>query len=379
MPAARNAGNANAAPPAAKGGFNKLFVMVPVMLAARKLDAEDPNTVHWLRIAYGSMQSICLLVVLYTFLKASSLKEGGTSDIVYVPAAPTPFEAPDAKKKYTQVEYRTYIISTARSLLGSTVFGIAMSVGLHIYKGMAMGLAIQTIMGPLNLVENPLVKALLFGNGFVRDDKIFEEKSITELTDDDEVVDESGNPVSKQALVSASNGAVKDVKKKTISQEDVFEELVLDTWDAGSNADIAAFVSAITEQNCNSRTKENGWTPLMILSGLTTTNTKSDNDDEGSIVSAIKHVIAVGGNPAITDGEGWNALHWAAFHGSLSAAKVLYEQDQSLLKTKDKEGKLPLEMALSEGNKDVATYLEEVAAAAKNDTDNNKEGLRKRK
>ena len=89
MAAARNAGNANAAPPAAKGGFNKLFVMVPVMLAARKLDAEDPNTVHWLRIAYGSMQSICLLVVLYTFLKASSLKEGGTSDIVYVPAAPT--------------------------------------------------------------------------------------------------------------------------------------------------------------------------------------------------------------------------------------------------------------------------------------------------
>lgn len=98
-------------------------------------------------------------------------------DVVYVPAAPTPFEAADAKKKYTQVEYRTHIISTARSLLGSTVFGIAMSVGLHIYKGMAMGLAIQTIMGPLNLVENPLVKALLFGNGFVRDDKIFEEKN----------------------------------------------------------------------------------------------------------------------------------------------------------------------------------------------------------
>ena len=32
------AGPANPAAP--KGGFNKLFVMVPVMLAARKLDAE---------------------------------------------------------------------------------------------------------------------------------------------------------------------------------------------------------------------------------------------------------------------------------------------------------------------------------------------------
>ena len=89
MAAGPHAGNSNASPPSAKGGFNKLFVMVPVMLAARKLDAEDPNTVHWLRVAYGSMQTICLLVVLYTFLKASSLKEGGASNIVYVPAAPT--------------------------------------------------------------------------------------------------------------------------------------------------------------------------------------------------------------------------------------------------------------------------------------------------
>jgi len=53
-------------------GFNKMFVMVPVMLAARKLDAEDPKIVHYLRIAYGSMQTICVLVVLYTYMKASS-------------------------------------------------------------------------------------------------------------------------------------------------------------------------------------------------------------------------------------------------------------------------------------------------------------------
>lgn len=210
--------------------------------------------------------------------------------------------------------------------------------------------------------------------------KSSKKKTVTELTDDDEVVDESGSSVSKQALVTASAGAAKDIKKKSLSQEGVFEELVLDTWDAGSNADIAAFVSAITEQNCNSRTKENGWTPLMILSGLTTTNTTNDDGDDGSIVSAIKHVIAVGGNPAITDGEGWNALHWAAFHGSVNAAKVLYEQDQSLLNTKDKEGKPPLQMALSEDNKDVAAYLEEVTAATKNGMDNNDdEGLRKRK
>jgi hypothetical protein len=76
--------------PAAKAGgvgFNKMFVMVPVMLAARKLDAEDPQIVHYLRIAYGSMQTICVLVVLYTYMKASSKMDG--SKIVYVPAAAT--------------------------------------------------------------------------------------------------------------------------------------------------------------------------------------------------------------------------------------------------------------------------------------------------
>ena len=77
----------------AAGGFNKLFVMVPVMLAARKLDAEDPDTVQYLRIAYGSMQTLCVLVVIYTYIKASSLSskdgEKNTSNVVYVPAAPT--------------------------------------------------------------------------------------------------------------------------------------------------------------------------------------------------------------------------------------------------------------------------------------------------
>ena len=78
------------APNAAKAGgigFNKMFVMVPVMLAARKLDAEDPKIVHYLRVAYGSMQTICVLVVLYTYWKASSKIDG--TKIVYVPAAAT--------------------------------------------------------------------------------------------------------------------------------------------------------------------------------------------------------------------------------------------------------------------------------------------------
>ena len=228
-----------------------------------------------------------------------------------------------------------------------------------------MGLAIQTIMGPFNLIENPLVKALLLGNGFNQQDKIFEEKSLAELADEDEVVDESGTEIPKQRLLQLEGAT----KKQTPS--DAFEELMLDTWDNGNRADLASFVKAVTKKNCNHRSKENGWTPLMILSGLA--------NSDGTI-DAIDSIIKLGGNPSITDGEGWNSLHWASFHGSLKAAKKLYEYDATLLDVKDKEGKLPLDMAKQEGNKDVAKYLEEVtatAAAANNDKES--EGVRKRK
>ena len=90
-----------AAPPTNGGGvkFNKMFVMIPVMLAARKLDAEDPQIVQYLRLAYGSVQTLCVFVVLYTYFQASSLsatkkndndKEEKTADtVVYVPAPAT--------------------------------------------------------------------------------------------------------------------------------------------------------------------------------------------------------------------------------------------------------------------------------------------------
>ena len=66
-------------------GFNKMFVMLPVMLAARKLDGEDPNVVSMIRLAYGVMQAVCLVTVLYTYVKSQSVTE---TKIIYVPPPP---------------------------------------------------------------------------------------------------------------------------------------------------------------------------------------------------------------------------------------------------------------------------------------------------
>lgn len=61
--------------------------MLPVMLAARKLDSEDPKIVNLLRISYGVVQTLCLTAVLYTYYKASTSAQG-SNRVIYVPPPP---------------------------------------------------------------------------------------------------------------------------------------------------------------------------------------------------------------------------------------------------------------------------------------------------
>jgi len=333
-----------------------MFVMVPVMFAARKIDAEDPTVVYWLRVAYAVIQFSCVLVVAYTYIQSSMMS--GKPSIVYVPPAPTPFADPNAKKKYTEITFGAHVVAQARSLVTSTLFGIAMTIGLHYYKGMVTGVAIQTIMAPLNLIENPLVKALLMGNGIREEDKIFEEKTVTELTADDEVVDDKGNPVVRSlANNSNTNGGGADANAASSAAGAAtgdFESILLDTWDSGVKANLTALNAAVTKKNCNFQTKEDQWTPLMILAGLCVVGS----------ASAIRQVKQLGGNPAIVDKEGWTALHWAAFHGNLEAAKEL-KKETKLLSVTDKEGNTPIEAARKEGNDQVAKVFEDALGESK--------------
>lgn len=235
-----------------------------------------------------------------------------------------------------------------------------MTLGLHYYRGMIMGLAMQAVMGPLNLAENALVKALFLGKGLRPEDRIFEEKVASELTAEDEVVDEQGNPVVRNLTSSGASGNAANTangdgqggEEKSKNLEDI----LLDTWDAGTKADISELMSALTKRNCNYQTKEDGWTALMILSGLSGVS---------GIPSAIRQVQELGGNCAIVDKEGWTPLHWAAFHGSVEAAKELVKKEGNLLSVLDKEGNTPLDMAKKEKNDNVAAVYEEALGETK--------------
>eukprot|EP00543_Licmophora_paradoxa_P005425 CAMPEP_0202456614 /NCGR_PEP_ID=MMETSP1360-20130828/13827_1 /ASSEMBLY_ACC=CAM_ASM_000848 /TAXON_ID=515479 /ORGANISM="Licmophora paradoxa, Strain CCMP2313" /LENGTH=345 /DNA_ID=CAMNT_0049076471 /DNA_START=21 /DNA_END=1058 /DNA_ORIENTATION=- len=345
-----------------------MIVMLPIMFAARKLDGEDPTTLYYVRIAYFSVQAILMVLVIYIYAKASSLVKGRESLIIYVPSAPSLFADPEAKKKYTETTYGAHVMSEARGLLGSTFFGMLFTCGMHYFRNMIMGLAMQSVMGPINMMEKPLVTVLLTGPGTIKpEDRVFGEKTADELTADDEIVDSTGNPVVRQIKNKSNSSATPPTG--AITSNDAFEKLLLDTWDSGEKADLGPLMQIITKKNCNYQTKENSWTPLMILAGLGVKGT----------ASAMKQVIELGGNPAITDKDGWNAMHWSAFHGSAEAAKVLAASSPKLATVNDKEGKIPELYAKAEGHNDVFKILQAIGETSAEPAVKSESGLRKRK
>jgi hypothetical protein len=218
------------------------------------------------------------------------------------PCYSQPFHDPEAKKTYQEKLLSNQLLTGARGLLGSTIFGICMTVGLHVWKGMIVGLAIQSIMAPFNLYENPLVQTVLLKGGFsnLKEKRIFNEKLREEISEDDQVTDEEGNTIILKH--TGAKGKIKGGNDSKKNGSKSFEDVVLDTWDLGEDADIATFMSALTKSNINNATKENNWTPIMIMSGL----------GSSGVAEALKKMRELGANPEIVDKEGWNALHWVS-------------------------------------------------------------------
>ena len=239
--------------------------------------------------------------------------------------------------------------SSAQSLLTSTLFGICLTFGLHLYKGMIVGLAMQSIMAPFNLLENKLAKAILLNSGSkATSEKEIKEKfggkSREDLDPTDEIVDAEGKIIMVKNLPAP------------IKKEKTFEDLLLDTWDEGASADISSLLKALSKKNVNFKTAENRWTPVMIMAAIAA---KGSGD-------ALVTMKKMGGNASIVDAEGWNALHWAAYHGSLEGAKVLIESygaiKAGLHSIKDKDGKTALNIAKEEKNEAITKLLEKSIA-----------------
>lgn len=285
-----------------------------------------------------------------------------------------PFD-PDAKPQYSKTTVGEQALANAKKLAMSSVSGVFMTVGLHWYKGMIMGLAMQTVMGPLNLFENALAKSILV-EGLPKDDeslkkrRIFKEKYRNELTENDEIVDADGKVVVLKKDKATKKGGKDGSGKSKVKS---FEDVLLDTWDEGAKADISPLMKIIKKENVNYKTKESEWTPLMIMGSI---GAKGASD-------ALKKMKALGASATVTDKEGWNALHWAAFHGCEEGAVTLMEvfdgMKLGLHLVKDLEGMTPLDHAVKENNTEIASFLKSKIEVAISAGISEQEGLRKRK
>ena len=349
----------------------KVMIMLPLMYFARKLDHNDLDLVFKLQCAFFTVQALIMSLIAYLYTQAIVFQKGKDGKKkVFVTKPAEPFADPNEKKKYMEVEFGEHILSTIQSLAGSTLFGVCIQAGLHWYNGMISGFATQLIMGPFTILDNAATKFFIFG---VKD--AFEIKTKDELTPDDDIVDKDG-----KSIVSSKNKTrtLKNTEGNNGNKiETKFEDVMLDTWDAGARADVKAFLKRLTKNNVNTKEKENGWTPVMIVAGLGIKDVKTP----------LKVMKEIGADPSIVDDEGWNALHWAAFHGCPDAAEYILSPDGfdgysiDLHTVKDKDEKTPLEHSVAEKNSDVSNiikgYMDKDGKTEVESRDST--GLRKRK
>jgi hypothetical protein len=382
--------------------LKQMAVMIPAMLYARTLDSEDANTVFILRAAYGVVQVLCLLAVVYARFVAQSSTTGGAMK-VWIPGAKGMFDLPTSPKKYTSKASLSGAFSDKiEEAIRSMGMSVLMTCGLHYYKGMVMGLGIQVVMGPFGVWENAVVMHYIKqglgmgGKGSVEDSKLLGEIMDKDLTAEQRNwIDAEGvltiTPPAEGEVVAEltaeetekAKASLKKQKAKAIastSDDDknkVLDELILDTWDAGSKANpdgekLVSYMKDKGSKTVNYQTSESGWTALMIMSGL--------HSEQAVSLDSIKRLKKAGANLSALDQEGWSAIHWAAFHSSVTGMKALIEvyseaEVTKCLSVKDKEGKNPLELAVEEKN----TEVEDVIRSLLSEESGDKDGLRQRK
>ena len=337
-----------------------MAVMLPTMLAARKLDSEDKELVWKVRVAYGFVQALTLLLMFLCYRKVSTVE--GDKTVVYSAKSKGFMEMADKTRKFVKYTKGELYAKKFEEFRNQFFMGVCFTCGLHYYRGMVMGLVMQTVMGPFNLYDNVLLKWAVLSPGSQTD---IGEKLAGELTKEDVIVEVAEDGTETQVgtgtgtgsrsakAKSAIKGAGEEKENDTVIMTDAkFDELLLDTWDEASEANLKPLVAGLTKKTAAYQTSEAGWTALMIFCGLSSTVGHEDG---------VRKCIDLGASVKAVDKDGWTPLHWCAFHNNATAAKILVEVGglvEADLKIKDKEGKTVRTICEEEDNGEVYAAIE---------------------
>ena len=368
-----------------------MAVMIPVMLLSRKLNGDDPMTTLYLRLFYGVSTLLCFLYLLYSkqqfglwVKKHASL----ASAVVYVPGPKGMFDAPTGPKKYKKAVYSEAVYGKFAEQQQQMIMGLVMTCGMHYWKGMIVGLAIQGCMGPVGMFENVLVRRFASYTGLLEKDHgsaILEELTEDKFTKAEKTnVDENGyitkggegtpadtNAAGASALLPAAGAtalaATGGSKSKSKSSSQSPSEILDGIWTDNSALKLPKLLDVIRVQKISPdtvRTPDRA-TPLMIACGLSKA-TPSSPEQVTVAKECLSAFLSLGSNPLATDKDGWTALHWAAFHNCPEAVKALLLEEGvvsdeelrgELADKADEEGKTAMDIAVEEKADGVIKFL----------------------
>jgi len=128
-------------------------MVLPAIYVMNQIDWTKSENVLYVRAAYGTVQvgAIILWLVLYKMISdKNNLKE------IRVP----PSMGSGGEQKMT---IREYDISTVKKAFNQLGLGLLVVLGIHLKWDIIQPLFIQTLMVPLQLFKNPLVKIYILG------------------------------------------------------------------------------------------------------------------------------------------------------------------------------------------------------------------------
>jgi hypothetical protein len=187
----------------------------------------------------------------------------------------------------------------------------------------------------------------------------------------------------RAGAITAAGGSAPAAVAGSAGGDVEWEEAIAATWESKDPSEVGIFEHLATTKpgSVNYQTEGTRWSALMVVAG---------SRQNGAAETA--HLLELGVAPALQDGDGWTALHWAAFHGCAPAAAAICDafgeqagggegadsgprgkkkkavprvgtlaQLRSLLELASADGRTALSVAEAEGNEAVAAALRAAA------------------
>jgi hypothetical protein len=138
--------------------MGNMMVMLPAIFIMNKVDLKEGDNPFYLRIAYCTVQIISVLAAVMMYFKIKEKKD--QTKITF--KAPSPgFGAPEGEERTITVE--EYDQEALQKFAKGVVMGACIVGFIHYKWGMMPPLFLQSLMGPMNLYNNPLFKLHILG------------------------------------------------------------------------------------------------------------------------------------------------------------------------------------------------------------------------